>query len=63
MIVLNSDKVFFDLIPYEIGILILAGFVMMILLTIKDVILLTIKDVKEKNKICQKCQNEIKNHR
>jgi len=50
-----NSKLFFDLIPFEIGIIILAGIVMMILMTIKD--------IKEKNKLCQKCQNEIKNHK
>ena len=52
---MNNEKIFFDLIPYEIGIIILAGFVMMILITIRD--------IKEKNKICQKCQNEIRDRR
>jgi prolipoprotein diacylglyceryltransferase len=52
---MNKESVFFDLIPYEVGIIILAGFVMMVLLTIKN--------IKDKNKICQRCQNEIENHK
>ena len=50
-----TSTVFFNLVPFEVGIIILAGFVMWILQIIGD--------IRKKNKLCQRCQVEIKNHR
>ena len=45
------NNYFFDIIPFEVGIIILAGIVMCIVSVIND--------IREKNKLCKNCQKEI----
>ncbi len=52
---MTTNTIFFNLVPFEVGIIILAGFVM--------ILIQVIGDIKKKNKLCQKCQVEINDHR
>ena len=50
-----ANNYFFGIIPFEVGIIILAGIVLMIMSYVKD--------FREKNRICENCQNQIVKHK